>query len=196
MSIYHYTYKVINNITQHQYIGVRSCDCIPKNDDYMGSSKYLLEDISNYGKDSFTKEIISIHPTRELAVKHEIELHNRYDVARNSNFYNRSKQTSTKFDTTGVTWVLSEKTKKKMSAWQKGKPKKYQVWNKGISGVIKASKETRMKMSESRIGKKWYHNYRKEILLSIDEEVPNGYSRGRLPGQKRKKRVGKNSFYK
>ncbi len=45
---YHYTYIILNKNTQMKYIGVRSCSCLPENDDeYMGSSKILGETMVN-----------------------------------------------------------------------------------------------------------------------------------------------------
>lgn len=45
-------------------------------------------------------------------MKLEIELHNKFDVGVNESFYNRSKQTSVGWDTTGTKWSMSEQGKK------------------------------------------------------------------------------------
>lgn len=100
---YHYTYLITNTNTNMKYIGVRSCNCLPENDSYMGSSKYLTEDIRQESLANFTKEILSLFETRVEAINEEIRLHNLYDVAKNPEYYNKAKQTSTGFDTTGTT---------------------------------------------------------------------------------------------
>jgi len=82
-----------------RYIGVRTCKTTPDCDkNYWGSSKYVPKDIKKTG----TKTILKIFYKREDAILHEIELHNLHDVARNKKFWNRSKQTSTGFDTSGT----------------------------------------------------------------------------------------------
>jgi len=49
----------------------------------------------------YTYSVLAEFPTRYDAVCHEIFLHSFYDVAKNEMFYNRAKQTSTGFDTSG-----------------------------------------------------------------------------------------------
>ena len=85
---FHYTYIITNTTNQMKYIGVRSCSCLPENDDeYMGSSKILGETLQET-PESFTKTIIDTFPTREIANANEQWLHETYDVARNPEFYN------------------------------------------------------------------------------------------------------------
>ena len=113
-----------------KYIGVRSCKCNPNEDNYWSSSKYLKEDIVNIGVNNFEKQILKVWPSRKQAMEHEIELHEKYNVGQNLNFYNKSKQTSTSFDTTGSPspcGMLGKKhtkeTRQKMSLSKKGIPK-------------------------------------------------------------------------
>ena len=95
MPKHHYVYHSYEEWGR-EYIGVRSCDCMPEEDTkYFGSFK---------DKTFFPTEktILFVCETREEAMEIEIELHDFFDVAVNPQFANRSKQTSTKFDTTGV----------------------------------------------------------------------------------------------
>ncbi len=111
----HYIYKITNLKPSDErlyYIGVKS-SVNPETDNYMGTSKYLSEAMTKIGKRNFKKEILSIWDTRELALKEEIRLHNIYNVAVNNTFYNKAKQKTTGFDTTGVN--LSETHKNKIS---------------------------------------------------------------------------------
>jgi len=86
--IYHYTYIITNMNNQMKYIGVRSCSCLPENDDgYMGSSK-ILNEVMNETPEYFTKTIIDTFPTREIANINEQWFHEHYDVAQNPKFYN------------------------------------------------------------------------------------------------------------
>jgi hypothetical protein len=100
-----------------KYIGVRSCTCHPNKDDYWSSSKHLPKDV----KTTHKKRILKIHASRKEAIKHEIYLHYKYDVGKNSEFYNRAKQTSTKYDTSGIPNPHSEETRRKLSKALTGK---------------------------------------------------------------------------
>ena len=112
--MYHYTYLLINRTTLMMYIGKRSCNCLPELDvHYKGSSKYVP-------KDECTKVVLRTFASSLEATTHEIELHNIFNVAINSMFYNRSKQTSTKFDTTGMSNKHSDLTKTRLSAAKRG----------------------------------------------------------------------------
>ena len=110
MCKYHYTYMLIDE-NDKRYIGARSSILPPLKDDYWSSSKYVKKAIDSGVK--FKKEILATWICRSDAVLHEILLHDFFDVGRSENFYNKSKQTSTKFDTTG--FVFSEESKRKIS---------------------------------------------------------------------------------
>ena len=161
---HHYTYEITNKKSGIRYIGVRSCNCNPNNDSYMGSCKILNETISVEGKENFTKKILQTFPTREEAAQHEIELHEKFDVARNPMFYNNAKATSTGFNIAGKKRTeedkhkisktlkgrkLSEEHKRKLSEAKKGK-KGHVSWIKGK----KLSEEYKRKISEAHKGKK------------------------------------------
>ena len=104
----HYTYEISKNDgVRMSYIGVRSCEGNPEDDNYWGTSKHLPDNI----QDNHTKTILRTFDTRDEAVKHEIYLHNINDVASNPLYYNQAKQTSTKFDTTGTPGYWAGKTR-------------------------------------------------------------------------------------
>ena len=133
---FHYTYIITNTTNQMKYIGVRSCSCLPENDDgYMGSSKILGETLQET-PESFTKTIIDTFPTREIANANEQWLHETYDVARNSEFYNLCIAPMG-FCVAGR--KVSEESRKKMSVARRGK-------------II--SSETRTKLSYANMGEK------------------------------------------
>ena len=115
MTKYHYVYRSFEKVGR-EYIGIRSCNCLPEEDTkYFGSFK----------DETFKpteKIILFICETRKEAAEIEIELHNFFDVAVNPKFANRSKQTSTRFDVTGV--ILgprTEKDRKKISEKMSGR---------------------------------------------------------------------------
>jgi len=177
-SIYHYTYIIKNTTNNIQYIGVRSCNCLPENDSgYMGSSKSLVEAMK-VEPETFTKIIIDTFPTREIANTNEQWLHETYDVARNPEFYNQmnaplgfcmsgrehSKETKEKMSvsTSGKNHPLygkkrSLETRKNISAAKKGKTKGKNNPNYGKHH----SPEARQKMSDANKGEN-NHNYGKK----------------------------------
>lgn len=110
--MYHYTYEITYK-TGMKYIGVRSSKIKPELDKYMGSSKHTPK--------KGVKVILNTFTTRKEAVAHEIYLHNYNDVSNNLNYYNKAKQTSIGFDTTGTKHMTSQETKDKISKSHKGK---------------------------------------------------------------------------
>jgi len=95
MAKHHYVYHSYEEWGR-EYIGCRTCDCLPEEDTkYFGS--FRDKTFKPTGK-----TILFVCKTRQEAAEIEIELHDFFDVAVNPQFANRSKQTSTKFDTTGL----------------------------------------------------------------------------------------------
>ena len=68
---YSYIYKITNNINNEFYIGLRSCNCLPKKDNYYGSGIRITRSIKKYGKEKFTKEILMIFNNRKDASNYE-----------------------------------------------------------------------------------------------------------------------------
>lgn len=97
----HYVYLIEkkNALPQMQkyYIGVRSCECNIGDDSYMGSSKYLAEDIEKNGVNQYNKIILKRFKTREEAIQYEIDMHDEFNVADNTLFFNKVKQTAINF---------------------------------------------------------------------------------------------------
>ena len=166
---FHYTYLIVNKNSQMKYIGVRSCSCLPENDDeYMGSSKILGEAMQET-PEVFTKTIIDTFSTRKIANTNEQWLHETYDVAQNSEFYNQMNAPSEfcMFGKTGKDSPLfgkgrSEETKRKISESQRGKNnpffgKKHSPESKKKMSKIQKgrfhSPETKKKIGESNKGK-------------------------------------------
>jgi len=164
-----------------KYIGVRSCNCLPENDDeYMGSSKILGEAMQKT-PEVFTKTIIDTFSTREIANTNEQWLHETYDVARNSEFYNRCISPK-KFYTVGRTH--SKEARKKQSIVKMGSNNP----NYGKS----LSEDHKKKLSESKKGEKHYlygkhhsEETRKKISLA---------NKGRTHTEESKKKMGKSQI--
>ncbi len=102
---HNYVYRIKNIRLIRYYIGVRSCDCLPGDDlgyVYFSSSadsEFLSDQKKN--PNDYIYEILEEFGTRETAIQLEIYLHNKHNVGVNPRYYNRAKQTSTGFDTSG-----------------------------------------------------------------------------------------------
>lgn len=206
--MFHYTY-ITRAKDGRYYIGVRSCECNPKEDFYMGSHT----DTSYFPT---RKRILSTFDSREEALEHEIYLHELKDVAVSSKYANRAKQTSTGFSTFGV--MPSLETRERISKIKRGRShseehrekisesKRGKILSEEHRRKIKASmqgktlsKETRRKMSESRTGKicneetrrklsklnankKWFHDpLSGKTKFCFPGDCPVGYCPGRKP---------------
>lgn len=147
--MYYYTYLLINNTDGRMYIGSRGCKCLPEEDtNYLSSSKVMSKD---YLLDC-RKSILKICLTSIEALTHEVYLHKLFDVAINPAFFNAAKQTSIKFDRTGVS--QSDAHKKKISEANKismGTEKNRARMREARTGVI-VSDITKQKLRELNLG--------------------------------------------
>ncbi len=108
---YNYVYEITYS-DGRKYIGLRSCDCLIEQDNYMGSGFHIPKELLG----TETKSVLSIHKTREEAALEEIRLHKLYDVRNNDEYLNRCNATSTKF-------YCSEEAQKRGSETRRGRTK-------------------------------------------------------------------------
>ena len=102
---HHYVYRITNLVDGKHYYGSRTSKLRPEEDlgkKYFSSSrdKEFLKD-QKKNPENYRYKIIRVFDDRREALKLEIELHEKFNVGVNESFYNRMKQTSTGFDTTG-----------------------------------------------------------------------------------------------
>ena len=120
---HYYVYRITNIVEQKHYYGKR-CSLVPPEKDlgikYFSSSKDALFIQDQKLQPSHYKyKVVKKVATAKEAVELEIKLHAKFDVGKNPKFYNIVKQTSIKFDSTGV--HHSEKTLKLLSLRRKGR---------------------------------------------------------------------------
>lgn len=72
--VYHYFYKITNNLNNHFYYGVHNTNDLE--DGYMGSGKRLQIAYEKYGIENFTKEILKFFDTALEAFEYEEEVVN------------------------------------------------------------------------------------------------------------------------
>ena len=128
---YHYVYRISNILLNKHYYGVRTSNVEPKYDlglKYFSSStdKDFIND-QKENSQNYKYKIIRNYKTRKEAVNLEIKLHNKFNVGINEVFYNKSKQTSTGWDTSGLKlsdyrdYTISDETKEKLRKANLGK---------------------------------------------------------------------------
>jgi len=164
----HYVYLIEKKnalpYKEKYYIGVRSCEGKISEDEYMGSSKYLTEDIRKEGRNNFNKIILKKFNSRKEAMEYEIELHKKFDVSGNTLFFNKVKQTTTGF-ACGPGELNpfygkkhTEEYKRKLSELLKTKDCRSKTLNFGLIHTEK----TKLLMSLKR--KEWYANNVSPVL--------------------------------
>lgn len=180
---YYYVYRITNIKINKHYYGFRSSNILPKQDlgiKYFSSSKDIvfIQD-QKVNPQDYKYKIIRIFDNPYSAISLEIKLHNKFDVGKNKNFYNRSKQTTKGFSTAGTTHVVTEETKQKIRETKLGK--KNPMWGKKYS----LSEETIEKIRNSNIGKKRssltrqrisVHQSQSTLLLDVNFEIVKTYN--------------------
>jgi len=150
---YHYTYML--NIDsgedpRKKYIGVRSSVKRPEDDSYLCSSKHVINFLKENGEDKASKMVLAVWDSREEAVEHEMFLHDVFDVVKNPEFWNKSKQKSKGFDTTGL------------MAWNHGKKLEGVSKNKGVP-KSEAQKE---KQRQALLGRKMSEESKRKMVAA------------------------------
>lgn len=200
--MYHYTYRITNKKLNKHYYGTRTSKRKPEEDIgicYFSSSrdKWFIRDQKDNPQD-YKYKVIKIFNTRKEAIEMEIKLHNKFNVGINESFFNKTKQTSTGFDRTGIVFNIDFKGKNNP------------FYNK------KHSEKTKEKISKSKIGKKWseerhnlfkknyikenHPNYGKKLKDSTKEKISKS-NKDKIISEETKKKLSnaakgnKNGFY-
>lgn len=149
------------------YIGARSCECLPEDDKYYGSCDSFIEWQKDNADEVLEKHITGVFPSRALAIEHEIELHDFYDVAKNPLFWNKAKQTAVGFDTAGT--KLSKEHIEKVMKYVRGIPQSEEHKRKraaAITGRI-ISEEQKAKQSAKMKGRKLSADHIEQIVANL-----------------------------
>ena len=163
MKKYNYTYRITNKIEGKHYYGKRSTDTIPSQHlgvKYFSSSKDVefIKDQKN-NPQNYKYKIIKMHDSAKAAIEHEIVLHNKFNVGKNTKFYNRCKQSAKGFDTTGI--KFSEARIQKCRESRKG---------------FKHTEESKEKCRQVKLGNTWNigRKHTKEAIELMKKNTKKG----------------------
>ena len=201
--VLHYVYITTNMITGQKYIGKHST--ANKSSKYLGSGTRLLLAIKKYGKENFSKEVISSHETEAEAYLAEDAMIDTLNAVDSDDFYNivkggRGGGYERKIGPRPESkirrgWNHTDEAKQKISEAHKGK----ESWHKGRQ----KSDETKAKMARSQKGRVvseaareklsaantgannpnfgyiWINNSIDVIRIKKTDVIPEGWVRGR-----------------
>ncbi len=175
----HYTYRITNIKLKMYYYGARSTNLEPINDlgiIYFSSStdKKFIKDQKENSQD-YKYKVIHIYDNRKNAIKLEVKLHEKFNVGINENFYNKAKQSSSGFDTTGTTLIFSDEHKRKLSESLVGRFYSEETRRK-IGAYSKTrihTEETKRKISENNGKSMLGKHHSKETRRKISESNKN-----------------------
>lgn len=201
---HHYTYKVINNLTNRYYLGMHSTNNL--NDGYLGSGKRLWYELKKYGKENFTIVILNYFDSRESLIEAEKKLITKEDLE-NKNCLNLKlggdggfidEEHERKFRIAALKFLKEswkdEKYREKMRIISSNNLKKQHKLGKMRYDTFKNkchSEETKEKMRQhkgkqkkernSQFGTCWIYNEELKINKKIKKEevIPEGYKLGR-----------------
>lgn len=74
LPVAHYLYRITHIESGRFYVGVRSCAGDPEGDSYLGSGLWIKRAVRKYGREAFSREVLSTHSTREEALEAEHRL--------------------------------------------------------------------------------------------------------------------------
>ena len=83
--MYHYFYRITNEINGKVYYGIHSTDNL--DDGYMGSGKLIMNAVKKYGRENFTKDIIMFFDSRNKLSEYEKQFVNE-KLINDPNCYN------------------------------------------------------------------------------------------------------------
>lgn len=107
--IYFCVYRITNLVENKHYYGYKSSKIHPSKvigvtyfSSLSGSEGKVFRKDQKKNPQNYKYKIVQIFNTHKEALAREIILHNKFEVGFNNNFYNKAKQTSTGFDTSGI----------------------------------------------------------------------------------------------
>lgn len=150
---FHILYKITNTLNGKIYIGSHSTN--NPNDSYMGSSKYLNQDIKKFGLENFTKEILSYYNSTEDLALAEAEVVNKDFVKRNDTYnvqiggcgkWTRSDETKELLSKNAkilmanrAPSVMRKNSEAMVKAIKNISPERRAEWNKNLSKALKGN---------------------------------------------------------
>ena len=190
----YYIYITTNLVNGKQYIGQHKGNY---NDSYLGSGTLIMKAIKKYGKNNFTKEILTYCNSRQEADEQERYYIEKYNAIESDHFYNCQEG-----GTGGDGWRACDKWMKqhpeqaakmyksngeKLQKWVKNNPEKAKEntlamiegarqWRKNNP---EQAKQNMKRLQEGR--KKWQATHKEEYQAQIDDWRKQGSETNSVP---------------
>lgn len=179
---FHYLYKITRIKDGKYYVGIHSTDNM--DDGYFGSGNRIRYSLNKYGIEAHRKEILEVLPTRALVLERERDVVNEQMLAdplclnlakggQGEPFPVRpfgrkrgpmSEETKAKISAANKGKTRSEEVKQKLSESHVGR--KYKVKRKFKTKKAPATEETKQKIREKQLGKKASEETREKMRLA------------------------------
>lgn len=153
--MYYYVYRITNKKEGKHYYGKRKSNLAPKNDlgvRYFSSStdKEFMAD-QKQNPDVYKYKVVKVFTEALLAAEFEIRLHTKFEVGSNPAFYNKAKQTSSKFDASSL--PISKERREAISKMFKGRKLSEEHKEKIRQSKKYVSEETKIAIGNAHRGK-------------------------------------------
>lgn len=147
----YFVYKTTNMVNNKTYIGIHQTE--DEGDNYLGSGLALKRAVKKYGKENFTREIISYHKSFDELLEVESEIVNEDWIRDKSNYNMKTGGQSA--------GILSDESKLKISETLKDKYKSGELLPRYVVPYI-ATNEQKKRISETL--KKRYENQEHHLI--------------------------------
>lgn len=140
-----YIYIITNLINGKKYVGKKKI--CKQHESYMGSSKWLKQDIKELGKENFKKEIIEYCDNFKDLEAREIYYQKLWNVKNSDEWYNLHIQNEN-WDTTGLRYKYSEERKKKIWPEERRKQMSERMKKNNINNLPGVSKAKSIRLKK------------------------------------------------
>lgn len=207
-------YKTTNNVNGKVYVGQHKVISVLKDDGYLGSGRIFLRALTKYGKENFSKEIITIAMSQleaDVLEKYYIEKYDSTNPEKGYNIlvggqgsgrcenqvpWNKGKHTgqisSSCWRKGNTPWNKGKKLGPYTEEW-KEKAKGHTPWNKGKKGAQKAwNKGLKFILTQEEYDKRYGNRVYDHEKLSKAHKGQKAWNKGKHLSEETKRKISEN----